>query len=265
MWLFNKYVYVILSVVFLQIMGCGSDDADTSSGAVSIEIAGVWTITETDKTSNCAVPNPETFDLTVTQDGTSVTIVDPDGNSFAATLSAYNLSWSGSYADTAPDGTPGTTTITLMSADIDASCNSLTGTVNWTWTATDGGGLSCSGTTAFIGSRTPASGCGVVSSSVDGSCDIVANPDGPAFFKVQNNLSSGLEWYLPDYAFAADMKPGECTIMGVLANQTFTAELQQCTIGDEACITYFGPTEFIPFTLGNGETFTLSVDSTLFD
>jgi hypothetical protein len=58
-----------------------------------------------------------------------------------------------------------------------------------------------------------------------GGCDLIANANGPAYFQVENNLSSGLQWYLPAYAFGADMKPGECTKMGVSSSQ-FTLELQ---------------------------------------
>ena len=97
-----------------------------------------------------------------------------------------------------------------------------------------------------------------------GGCDIVANPDGPAFFKVQNNLSTGLTWFLPPYPLAADMKPGECTIMGVASSQ-YTVEIQQCNIADAACTSYFGVTKFIVFSVGQGETYTLTVDSNTFN
>ena len=96
------------------------------------------------------------------------------------------------------------------------------------------------------------------------SCDLVANASGPAFFKVENNLSSGLSWFLPAFAFGADMKPGECTKMGVPASQ-FTVELQQCNIGSSSCTSNFGPTKMIVFTVLSGETFTLDVTSSTFN
>jgi len=101
------------------------------------------------------------------------------------------------------------------------------------------------------------------SSSSSSSCDTVANAGGPAFFKVRNNLNSGLEWFLPAYAFGADMKPDECTIMGVAASQ-FTVELTQCNIGGGACTGTFGPTIMRVFNVSAGDTFTLKVNSNTF-
>ena len=97
-----------------------------------------------------------------------------------------------------------------------------------------------------------------------GGCDLVANADGPAFFKVENDLSSGLSWFLPAFAFGADMKPGECTKMGVPSRQ-ITIELQQCDIGGGACTSNFGPTKMIVFSVLDGETFTLEVTSSTFN
>lgn len=160
-------IFLILASLFITACG-GSGGGDTPVGdtplnGTTLSVEGVWTITETGKPgSNCELNELETFDLAVTQNGNSIAIVDGDGNKFTATLSGNNLSWNGSYSDAAPDGTPGTTNLTLMSANIDASCNNLSGTANWTWTATDGSNYSCSGTTTFTGSRTPASGCGIV-------------------------------------------------------------------------------------------------------
>jgi hypothetical protein len=113
------------------------------------------------------------------------------------------------------------------------------------------------------------SGCGGGSSSGDSggdanaNCDVVANPAGPAFFKVENRLNSGLSWILPAFAFGADMKPGECTIMGVTSRQ-FSVELQQCNIGDAACTSTIGPVKIIVFSVLDGETFTLDVTSDTF-
>lgn len=106
-------------------------------------------------------------------------------------------------------------------------------------------------------------GCGG-GGSAGGGCDTVANAGGPAFFKVENNLSSGLSWTLSAYAFGADMKPGECTIMGVSASQ-HTVELTQCNIGGAACTSTFGPTKNIVFSVLDGETYTLDVTSNTFN
>ena len=107
--------------------------------------------------------------------------------------------------------------------------------------------------------------CGSGGSSDDGAprCDIVANADGPGYLEVINNLSTGLEWYMQDYAFSADMKPGECTIFGV-ATGTRTVELTQCDIADAACTLTFGPTKSLDFSVADGETYTISVDKSFF-
>ncbi len=97
-----------------------------------------------------------------------------------------------------------------------------------------------------------------------GSCDMIANPNGPAYFKVVNNLSSGLAWsFQNSYAFGAEMKPGECTNMGVAASQ-YTIELQQCNIGGGGCTSTFGPIRSVVFSVAQGETHTLTVDSGFF-
>lgn len=108
------------------------------------------------------------------------------------------------------------------------------------------------------------SSCSSDDSGGVGVCDMVANPDGPSFFKVENNLSSGLTWFfLQSYPFGADMKPGECVIMGVDPDQ-YTVEIQQCNIGDDACTSTIGSSKLIVFSVGQGETYTLTVDSNTF-
>ena len=106
-------------------------------------------------------------------------------------------------------------------------------------------------------------GCGG-SSDGGGGCETIANADGPAFFTVENNLDTGLEWFLPAFAFAADMRPGECTIMGVTSRQ-FTVDLQQCNIGSNGCTSFFGPSKSVVFSVVDGETFTLTVGSDFFN
>ena len=111
----------IITTAFI-ITSCSSGGGDSAPAGTSINIEGLWAISETDKPSNCAVPAPpENFNLIVSQDGSSVTVVDEEANTFNATLNGYTLSWTGSYSDEAPDGTPGTTTLTSMVSTIDAS------------------------------------------------------------------------------------------------------------------------------------------------
>lgn len=95
-------------------------------------------------------------------------------------------------------------------------------------------------------------------------CDIVANAQGPGYLKVINNLSTGLEWYMMAYGFAAEMQPGECTIFGVSTNRTHTVELTRCNIADEGCSSNFGSTISKNFTVADGETYTINVTASFF-
>jgi hypothetical protein len=98
-----------------------------------------------------------------------------------------------------------------------------------------------------------------------GGCDLIANANGPAYFKVKNNLSTGVAWNFENaYPFGADMKPGECTNMGVAASQ-YTISFQQCNIGGAACTSTFGPTRMVVFSVNQGETHTIEVNSGFFN
>lgn len=97
-------------------------------------------------------------------------------------------------------------------------------------------------------------------------CDLVAsnttNPD--AFFKVVNRLGGGLAWKFSNgIPFGADMKPNECTLFG-LSPGGYSVTFQQCNITDEACTSNFGPTKEVVFTVQNGETYTVEVNSGFF-
>lgn len=94
-------------------------------------------------------------------------------------------------------------------------------------------------------------------------CDVVANPGWSNNLKVINHLATGLEWYLEEYAFAADLKPAECTIFG-LNEGSHTVELTQCNIGDEGCTSTFGPTKAVDFSVIGGQTYTIDVKSGFF-
>ncbi|MEC4685649.1 MAG: hypothetical protein VST71_07955 [Nitrospirota bacterium] len=106
--------------------------------------------------------------------------------------------------------------------------------------------------------------CGSSSDDGETSCDVVANANGPAFLKVINNLDSGLSWVMQEYAFGADMKPGECTIFGV-ATGSHTVELTQCSISDNSgCSSNFGTTKTRNFSVSDGETYTIDVTEGFF-
>jgi len=105
--------------------------------------------------------------------------------------------------------------------------------------------------------------CGSSSDDGEARCDVVANADGPAFLKVVNRLDSGLSWVMWEYAFGADMKPGECTIFAV-STGSHTVELTQCYISNDSCTSNFGSTVTRDFSVSDGETYTIEVTEGLF-
>jgi hypothetical protein len=113
-----------------------------------VNFAGTWSITTTNNANTCGDPTgvPESFNITVTQTGSSITVVTdlPGVGPFSGTVSGNSVSWSGSYPESG-----GTTTITSLTATV--SGNSLSGSSNWSWTD---GIDSCSGSDTFTGTRT---------------------------------------------------------------------------------------------------------------
>lgn len=73
-------------------------------------------------------------------------------------------------------------------------------------------------------------------------CEVVINPDGPAFLKIINDLDSSANLFLPEYAFGAEIDPGACEIYGMDVGER------------EAEITVGSDTVNLQFTLEDGET-----------
>ena len=172
-------------VVSLLLTACGGGGGGGGGGndnppAPPIgDVSGKWYVTENNKNHNCLLnPGLKDYILTVEQNGNTLTVVANTGERFTGTLDGAKLNWSGSYAEDAPDGTEGRTTLERMSATVDASCDKLTGSSNWRWTSTEGDGYSCSGTTSFSGSRSPARGCGGSNNSGSDDDQSGGNPSG---------------------------------------------------------------------------------------
>jgi len=149
----NLYLLPIL-VLGLTLGGCGgssggSDDPDDPIADVS----GTWDITETMGSNSCdEVPGTiNTYEVTVTMSGNSVTVVTPVGT-FTGTIDGDQLEWTGSYPE---DG--GTTTIENMDLTVSVNGSSLSGATNWSWT---NGNINCSGVTSVSGVRTSGGGGG---------------------------------------------------------------------------------------------------------
>jgi hypothetical protein len=143
-----------------------TDGVDSCSGTNQIsgqkqssaaDISGVWNVTETitnvteTPTGTCGGPAPHaiSYQVTVTQNGNSLTVVVNDVTfgvgTFNGTISGSTISWTGSY----PDG-GGTATINSMTLTLNASGTQFTGTATWSFTE----GLdSCSGTSQITGTK----------------------------------------------------------------------------------------------------------------
>lgn len=101
-----------------------------------------------------------------------------------------------------------------------------------------------------------------------GACERVSA--GSRSLTIRNELASGVEAFLPQFAFGADMAAGECNTIGLeytAAAVAVRVELTQCTNtpGDTNCTgKLFGPTRISTVNLPRGESRTLTVNADTF-
>lgn len=135
----------------LLLTACGGGGGATT--APIGDISGAWAMTLITDASACPVDTSKTETPTVeiTQSGSSATVIIPGEGTYTGSVSGNILTWSGSYPD------DGGTVQTTVSLTIDASCNTMSGLANWTWS---GNGTSCQGTTQASGTRNDPVGCG---------------------------------------------------------------------------------------------------------
>lgn len=153
--------------------GGGGSSPPPANAPANAAVMGLWTITETSKTSsnaNCQPPaSPLSTDfLFISQSGNNLTMmfgISPidatagtDGGVFTGTITSGAVSLTGSHPDN-PFSNDGTITLNPASATVAASCNSLTGSASFSLTQTIPSALSCTGTIQFSGTRTVGSGC----------------------------------------------------------------------------------------------------------
>jgi hypothetical protein len=139
-----------LSALFAGCGGGGGGGGDEALVAPIGDLSGVWTVSDTPSSTQCAV-YPDEYPLTLTQTGNSLSVFD-GSNTFNGTISGNTVRWTGSYPDAG-----GTTTITSLTATVAPTCNSFSGNSTWTWSAP---GETCSGTSTFTGTRNDPIGCG---------------------------------------------------------------------------------------------------------
>ena len=163
------WLMAALLTAFAAGCGGGGDDGGGSPppppAAAIGDVAGVWTITESEMTASdpaCAPPgNPlATYPVTSTQSGNSVVVRDetnPDvPTDCAGTLNGDQLSWSGSFPERG-----GVTTWNSVNVTVAADCNSMSGNATWTYVQDAPATFSCTGSTTFTGADNAADGCEV--------------------------------------------------------------------------------------------------------
>jgi len=140
----NQVTTILLFSSAIVLTGCSSDTASPPAAPIG-DISGTWYITDASVSQTAGCSEVSNYNLYVTQNNNSITVVDTAANNFSGVLSGNKLTWSGSY----PDGY-GTTTANVT-ATIAANCMSLTATSTWSYSET---GFACSGTSTATGTRT---------------------------------------------------------------------------------------------------------------
>ena len=169
----GKASRVLLTLVAMSLASCGGGDGDATvpgpAAPAGAFVAGLWSITETSKTSSDPLCQLLSSSLAyISQSGDNLTLmfgissIDPtagaDGGVLTGTIAAGAVSLAGSHPDN-PFANDGTITLNPVSATVAESCDSLTGSASFSRTQTMPSALSCTGTIQFSGTRTVGSGC----------------------------------------------------------------------------------------------------------
>ncbi len=129
-------------VLLLPLFGCGGGGG-TDSGACAdptfTTLSGTWQVTE-NPVSNCGDDFQDVYNVTLTQNGSAIQVVAPNGHSYSGVMcgNVIRANVPYSFADTGGTTTVSSTVITVNS-NSSASFVSV-----WTWTD---GVDSCNGTT----------------------------------------------------------------------------------------------------------------------
>ena len=165
-------VLTIFVAMLLASCGGGGDGSAVQPPAApsNSSVMGLWSLTETSKTSsnaNCQPPaDPLSISLAfVSQSGNNLTMMfaanpiaasGADGGVFTGTITSGAVSLTGSHPVGAGNGME---TLNPVSITVAASCNSLTGSASFSFTQTTPSSLTCTGTMQFSGTRAVGSGC----------------------------------------------------------------------------------------------------------
>ena len=102
-----------------------------------------------------------------------------------------------------------------------------------------------------------------------GNCEQVSL--GNSYVKVVNSGNTMIEVYFgTSVAFGADIGPGACNLVGIQIPSNYTlqadVEITQCTPdGSGRCGALYGTTKYVPLTLQQGQTKTITVGSSFFN
>mgnify|MGYP001481666773 CR=1 FL=1 len=144
--IYRRCLYLVLVAMLVLLFGCGGGGGGSSD--TPLDVAGVWKIVETSGANTCDEPVGvvDTYEITVAQDGTELTVTTPMGV-FTGSIAGDVLKWTGSFDE---DG--GTTTITLMDLTVSEDGKSISGTADWTWGIDNV--ISCTGSMSVTGTKT---------------------------------------------------------------------------------------------------------------
>lgn len=137
---------VLLAAGSLISCGGGGGGAAAPACTTCSNVAGIWDMTEVNSSStvDCAGTDFNTY--TITQTACNIT-ASRGGVSRSGTICNNTLGWTGSY----PEGL-GTVTIHTMSLTVSGTTTStVSGSSSWTYTQAGWG--SCTGTTAISGTK----------------------------------------------------------------------------------------------------------------
>ena len=131
--------------------GCSSDSATAVPPLLEPigDVSGSWDVTETSISSTYGCGGYKAYTLDLTQSGNSVVVGSPVGT-FNGIISANKITWTGSYPEQG-----GTTTASAV-ITVGADCSSFTSTATWSYT--EAGWGTCTGTSTASGYRTNATG-----------------------------------------------------------------------------------------------------------
>lgn len=100
-----------------------------------------------------------------------------------------------------------------------------------------------------------------------GGCETVSS--GPTKLTIRNDHATGIEAFMPQLSFGADMVAGECNIVGFDARGAISlrVEVTQCsnTSSDSNCDgRKFGPTRVLTVAMAQGEEKSITVNAATF-